>query len=408
MRLRPIGELTKKVATWNPGRSQSVDEFTYIDLSSVNQSTKEIATPQQISPSNAPSRARQLVQSDDVLVSTVRPNLNGVAIVSSDFDGATASTGFTVLRATEELEPAYLFHWVRSPAFVSEMVRQATGQSYPAVSDRIIKESLIPTPPRAEQLRISQLLDHVEALRSKRRAALSLLSDLAQSVFLDMFGDPAKARPNFPLQSLGDVLASPLQNGAYYPKDLYVASGGVEMVHMGDAFYGEVERGNLKRVACSDSDREKYALNVSDVLVARRSLNYEGSVKPCMVPESDEPLIFESSLIRVTPNPKIVSPIYLYHYLSNRRVRERFVFPYVTGATISGISQKNLAKIPIMTPPVDKQGEFASRLGNIVKMRYFHESHLAEIDALFDSLQYRAFRGELQLILSDRTPTQAA
>ncbi|MET7795822.1 restriction endonuclease subunit S [Streptomyces decoyicus] len=329
-----------------------------------------------------------------------------MAIVPSDLDGATASTGFTVLRATEELDPAYLFHWVRSPSFVSEMVSQATGQSYPAVSDRIVKGAFIPAPSRSEQLRISRLLDYVEALRAQRRESLSLLEDLAQSIFLDMFGDPSQVQPNFPLQPLVDTLGAPLQNGAYYPKDLYVASGGVEMVHMGDAFYGKVERGDLKRVACPELDREKYGLNSSDVLVARRSLNYEGSAKPCLIPETREPLIFESSLIRVTPNPEIVTPAYLYHYLSNHRVRERFVFPFVTGATISGISQKNLAKIPIMTPPVELQREFAARLESVNKLKASHESHLAGIDALFDSLQHRAFRGELQLDTSARTRTQ--
>ena len=61
-----------------------------------------------------------------------------------------------------------------------------------------------------------------------------------------------------------------------------------------------VNRGKLKRVIIPDKDIEKYKLTENDLLIARRSLTYEGAAKPCRIPKSDEPLIFESSLIRIT------------------------------------------------------------------------------------------------------------
>jgi len=70
------------------------------------------------------------------------------------------------------------------------MVNKATGASYPAVSDRIIFESLVPLPPLAEQRRIAAILDQAETLRTQRRTTLALLDSLTQSLFLDMFGDP--------------------------------------------------------------------------------------------------------------------------------------------------------------------------------------------------------------------------
>src|SRR5690606_19972428 len=107
-----------------------------------------------------------------------------------ELDGATASTGFTVLRARgDQVDRSYLFHWVKHPRFVDEMVRKATGASYPAVSDRIVRESLIPLPALAEQRRIATILDKADALRAKRREAIAKLDHLLQSVFLDMFGD---------------------------------------------------------------------------------------------------------------------------------------------------------------------------------------------------------------------------
>ncbi|WP_430512068.1 restriction endonuclease subunit S [Pannonibacter phragmitetus] len=190
VRMVPIGEVVEKISTWNP-QSQMDGEFDYIDLSAIDQDTKCIVKPTRLSNSEAPSRARQLVASGDVLVATVRPNLNGVAKACVEHDGMTASTGFCVLRPRQKiLCENYLFQWVKSSSFVKDMVQKATGASYPAVSDRIIKESVIPLPPLDEQKRIAAILDKADALRAKRRHAITLLDSLTQSIFLEMFGDP--------------------------------------------------------------------------------------------------------------------------------------------------------------------------------------------------------------------------
>ena len=77
----PLRSCLNCVDTWNPLRANDVENFRYIDLSSVDQDTKTIIEAREVACAQAPSRARQLVQTGDVLVSTVRPNLNGVARV---------------------------------------------------------------------------------------------------------------------------------------------------------------------------------------------------------------------------------------------------------------------------------------------------------------------------------------
>ena len=67
---RPLGEIVVDVAAWNPVRDGQDRLIRYIDLSSVNQDTKVIEPNEPIVAREAPSRARQLVQTGDVLVST--------------------------------------------------------------------------------------------------------------------------------------------------------------------------------------------------------------------------------------------------------------------------------------------------------------------------------------------------
>src|SRR5438034_807152 len=115
-----IGEIVDEVETWNPSLSLDNQQISYIDIGSICQESKTIKSVQTINAREAPSRARQLTEADDVLVSTVRPNLNAVAIVPENLAGATASTGFAVLRANpSKLSARYLYYWVRTPAFVS-------------------------------------------------------------------------------------------------------------------------------------------------------------------------------------------------------------------------------------------------------------------------------------------------
>ena len=177
-----IGSLVDPVSKWNP-RKECAGLFTYIDISSIDQVNKIVSTPASVDAARAPSRARQLISCGDVLVSTVRPNRNAVAYVTEELDGATASTGFCVLRPISDLlDSRYLFHWVRTRTFVEHLVQRATGASYPAVSDKVVKTAPIPLRSIEEQKRMAAVLDAAEALRSNYMHALAATEALYGSL----------------------------------------------------------------------------------------------------------------------------------------------------------------------------------------------------------------------------------
>ena len=99
----------------------AVDEFVYVDISSVDNKTKRIVDPKRLLVTEAPSRARQRLRAGDVLVSMTRPNLNAVAMVPPELNGAIGSTGFHVLRANDDVDPRWLFNAVQSRDFVQTM-----------------------------------------------------------------------------------------------------------------------------------------------------------------------------------------------------------------------------------------------------------------------------------------------
>ena len=379
-----ISELTESVKTWTPSKSPD-DEFEYIDLSAVDNDSKLIAAATTVTGSEAPSRARQLVAEGDILVSTVRPNLNAVAVVPAELDGATASTGFTVLRPAAALNGRFLFHWVRSHDFISDMVRKATGASYPAVSDRIVKESAIPAHPLNEQRRIAAILDHADDLRAKRRRVLSHLDILTQSIFYDMFGDPLRNDRGLQRAALGSVAEVVTGNS---PPRADTANFGESIEWIKSDNLGS-EMASHAEEWLSDQGRRRARIAPAGSVLVTCIAGSRTSIGKCS--RVDHDVAFNQQINAVLPSVDL-NPAFL---LGQLKVAPELVRLKSTGGMKGLVNKSAFKSIEILLPPVTEQGEFARRLESLSSQRALVLAARTAEDELFTSLQSRAFRSEL-------------
>ncbi len=386
-----IGKCVSKVDTWNPATSKGEDSFRYIDLSAVDKDAKRIMLDLvgEIDCENAPSRARQLVSAGDILVSTVRPNLNGIAIVDDELEGATASTGYCVLRTNPEmLYSRYLFHWVQSEAFVSDMVKKATGASYPAVSDKIIKESEIPLPPLSEQKRIAGILDAADRLRQQDKALIGCYNQLAQSVFLEMFGDPVRNERGWEMKELGNV-SGKITDGEH--QNPPIAESGKNLIMAKDVLDDHVDFSVQRFV--SENDYLKYVKKcnpeVGDVVLVSRG----ATVGRCCVVNTSIPFCLMGSVILVKKGTEILGE-YLCRLLKHSSFSKELV--NVSSASAQqAIYISHLKKLRIPLPPLPLQQKFAEVIENIEHQKAQAEASGKESEGLFQSLLQSAFKGEL-------------
>jgi type I restriction enzyme, S subunit len=273
------------------------------------------------------------------------------------------------------------------------MVRKATGASYPAVSDRVIFDSYLPLPSVMVQKRIAEVLDRAEALWARRRAVLAQLDDLTQAIFLELFGDPARNPKAWPRVMLGNLIAKGPQNGLYRPASDY--GSGIPILRI-DAFYDGVvtKVGTLKRVRLSEDECNLYGLVSGEIVVNRvNSLEYLG--KSALIPDLAEPTVFESNMMRFDVDRESVEPGYVVRFLQTGFVKGQVLAAAKNAVNQSSINQQDVKGLWLNVPPLALQRDFVRYVAAVEKLKARHCASLAEMDALFASLQHRAFRGDL-------------
>lgn len=159
-------------------------EFNYISLSDVNNETFEIVTTKQKF-STAPSRARRIVKKGDVIISTVRPNLQGFMQIKNNVENLIVSTGFSVL-SPQKCNSDFLYLYVFSQAVTKQFYQLVVGSNYPAVNSSDVVNLKIPLPPLPEQQKIAAVLttadneislakQKLDSLRQQKKGLMQVL-----------------------------------------------------------------------------------------------------------------------------------------------------------------------------------------------------------------------------------------
>ena len=347
-----LDELTvSKIEQTGP---EAADEFVYVDISSVDNKTKRIVDPKRLPVAEAPSRARQRLRVGDVLISMTRPNLNAVAIVPPELDGAIGSTGFHVLRANDDVDPRWLFNAVQSRDFIETMEDFVQGALYPAVRPKDIRGYELHVPPLEEQRRV---LDDIEKQFSRLDEAVANLQRVkanlkryTDSVYAEVFGQ----QPNC---TLGDLIEVGPQNGLYLPKEMY--GDGVPILRIDDYQTTWIRPlAELRRVKATPDQIATWALREGDLVINRvNSMTHLG--KCALIPPTLVGTVFESNMMRMRMNNDVL-PRYVEHYLASRLGKTRLTENAKWAVNQASINQKDVRATPIYLPIGSVQQEIVA------------------------------------------------
>ena len=154
--------------------------FKYIDIGNVSLG-EVVSEPGEISFKDSPSRARRIIRSGDVIVSTVRTYLRAITHFVDPEPDLIVSTGFAVLRSTSLVYPRYLYYEIRSNQFIDAIMAHSEGIGYPAINSSVFGVLPFCIPPLVEQHAITASLDRetmrIGALISKIHEAIKKLQE---------------------------------------------------------------------------------------------------------------------------------------------------------------------------------------------------------------------------------------
>jgi len=245
-------------------------------------------------------------------------------------------------------------------------------------------------PPLAEQKRIAEVLDHAEAVRAKRRAALALLDSLSQALFIEMFGDPVENPMGWPLKPLSSLVRDDdtINYGVVQPGD--DVGEGVPLVRVGDLINGTVRHSELKLIAPSiEAAYKRSRLRGDEILVS-----CVGSIGVVALANDSVTGFNIARAVARIPLSEATNRVWMAAYLCTDFVQRYFTNELRTVSQPT-LNIKQLSETLVVLPPLSLQQEFARRIEAVERLKMSNVRALAELDALFAALQNRAFSGEL-------------
>ena len=100
-----------------------------------------------------------------------------------------------------DISKKYLFHYLKN----YNMERVITGSAQPQITKINIENILFIIPPMSVQKEIVEKLDKAAAIREKSKALLAHYDALAESLFIELFGDPISNEKGWEKKKLGEV-----------------------------------------------------------------------------------------------------------------------------------------------------------------------------------------------------------
>jgi type I restriction enzyme S subunit len=379
------------VAAFNPsppkGSLAIDDEIAFVPMAAVSEDGSMHVSEHKRSATL--SNGYSYFQNGDVLVAKITPcyENNKITVARIDREHGFGSTEFHVIRPTaSNLDARDLAYFLRQDSVRELGQKRMTGSAGQRRVPRQFLEQLeIPLPSLDEQRRIVGILDQADSLRDKRRAALDQSGKLTKAFFVQLFGDPVKNDFSWDKDKLGNV--GELERGVskHRPRnDPMLLGGAYPLIQTGD-------------VANADGYIRAYSSTYSDAGLKQSRIWPKGTLCITIAANIGKTAIltfdacFPDSVVGFSPSKRVTTE-YIQHWLGFVQERLEEQAPQSAQKNINLAILRNL-DIPV--PPLQLQTRFQTFVNQFVAERTVLTAQLTRIDALFASLQYRAFRGEL-------------
>jgi type I restriction enzyme S subunit len=294
-------------------------------------------------------------------------------------------------QAQVDLDMKYLYFFIDS--YIERLREGAIGGVIKYIKLGHLTDMNVPLPPLSVQKQIAAVLEKADILRSQCQQMEQELNSLAQSVFLDMFGDPVSNPKGWKTSFLSNH--GNFKNGLNFAK----GESGVSLKYLGVGDFKSLDSisrlDKLGVIELSKLPMQDYFLEKGDIVFVRSNGN-KALVGRCLTIYPDEKVTYSGFCIRYRIQDTGILPEYLNYLFKSNSMKESLL-QGGQGANIQNINQKTLSSIPVPLPPLELQRTFVKALELLRVQRKAARAQSEALESLFSSLMQRAFKGELDL-----------
>ncbi|EJX1092422.1 restriction endonuclease subunit S [Vibrio vulnificus] len=276
-------------------------------------------------------------------------------------------------------------------AKLDEIIAQAHGGvGLQHITKGKLEAVKIPLPPLETQKQIAAVLEKADQLRKDCLQMEQELNSLAQSVFIDMFGDPVTNPKGWDMKALSDLAIIVTGNTPSRAKPEYYGS-----------YIEWIKSGNINTPSDYLTIAEEY-LSESGKKVGR--VVQSGSVLMTCIAGSpdcignvaiaDREVAFNQQINALVPIEKKLNTDFLYILL---KVAKKIIQSASTNSMKGMISKSKLESIQLPFPSYDEQCDFSAIYRKLQKVVKEQQEQVIETELMFNSLMQKAFKGELTL-----------
>lgn len=293
----------------------------------------------------------------------------------------------TGLITKENVFPDYLYYYLINNK--SQLESLANKAVVAILNNERLRDLDVVLPPLHIQKQIAQILDTADALKRKDQQLLKKYDELAQAIFIDMFGDPVKNEKGWEVKKLKDICVKIADGTHFSPPNQVNGIPYITAKHL---------KKDIVDFYCNPTyiNQKDHAEIFSRCNPVKGDVLYikDGATTGiAAVNEYDFEFSMLSSLALIKPQKKLMNSYYLSCYLNHEVIKQELIRSYMTGAAIKRFTLDKINKFDIMLPPVELQNLFESR------WKKLHQSILSIKDSksstLFNSLIQKAFNNEL-------------
>ena len=326
----------------------------------------------------------------DVLISRLPDPVGRGCIIPDKQERMITAVDCTICRVNEEIvDRRYFCYYLRSSAYYNQLEQNVAGTTRKRISRKNLGNVEIHIPEMEKQIYVISVLDKISAVIEARPEELQQLEELIKARFVELFGDMLlndRGWKESILEEIADLVSGITKGRKVKDTEL------IEVPYMAvsNVKDGYIDWTTVKTIFATKNEIDQYRLLPNDVLMTEGG-DPDKVGRGAIIREPMENSIHQNHIFRVRLDREIILPEYFSEYLQHQKAKRYFLRCAKQTTGIASINMKQLRSLPVLTPPMELQQQFATFVEQTDKSKVAVQKALDEAQLLFDSLMQKYF-----------------